>query len=61
MTYTYTFGAGEWIEWNGSATFNVYMNYENVDCFTLYSATPENWRDIASAWMLNMYENNVAK
>ena len=39
------------VEWNGSATFNVYYCGENVDCFTHYGATPDNWQDIAVEWV----------
>lgn len=39
------------IEWNGSATYNVWQGMENVDCFTNYSATTvAEAREIAEAW-----------
>lgn len=39
------------VEWNGSATFNVYYCGENVDCFTHYGATPDNWQALAQEWV----------
>jgi hypothetical protein len=40
------------IEWNRSATFNVYRDEENVDCFTNYSAkTIEQAQAIADEWL----------
>jgi hypothetical protein len=55
----YTFAQGEYIEWNGSATFNYYMNDKNVDCFTYNGATEDTWREIARNWLLeNVYEVN---
>lgn len=54
------------IEWNGSATFNVwqsgitadgYVN-ENVECFTHYNVeSVEHARQIADAWWVENSEN----
>ena len=39
------------VVWNGSATYNVYYCGENVNCFTNYESTPDNWREIAESWL----------
>lgn len=39
------------IEWNGSATYNVWQGMENVGCFTNYTAkTVAEAREVAEAW-----------
>jgi len=41
MTIVYTSSVDDlYIEWNGSATFNVYGGGQNIECFTVYG--PEN-------------------
>ena len=40
------------IEWNGSATFNVFTGGKNVDCFTDYSCkTTEQAQKSANEWL----------
>ena len=40
------------IEWNGSATFNVFNGGKNVNCFTDYSAkTKKQAQVIADEWL----------
>ena len=40
------------IEWNGSATFNVFNGGKNVNCFTDYSAkTMKQAQAIADEWL----------
>ena len=40
------------IEWNGSATFNVFNGGKNVNCFTDYSAkTMEQAQKSADEWL----------
>ena len=45
------------IEWNGSATFNVFNGGKNVNCFTDYSAkTMEQAQVIADEWLEEQLE-----
>ena len=45
------------IEWNGSATFNVFNGGRNVNCFTDYSAkTMEQAQVIADEWLEEQLE-----
>ena len=45
------------IEWNGSATFNVFNGGKNVNCFTDYSAkTTEQAQVIADEWLEEQLE-----
>tara|TARA_Y100001951_G_C11219155_1_gene227662 strand:+ start:346 stop:606 length:261 start_codon:yes stop_codon:yes gene_type:complete len=45
------------IEWNGSATFNVFNGGKNVNCFTDYSAkTMEQAQKSADEWLEEQLE-----
>ena len=45
------------IEWNGSATYNVFNGGKNVNCFTNYSAkTMEQAQVIADEWLEEQVE-----
>lgn len=46
------------IEWNGSATFNVWQGMENVGCFMNFNVTsvPEA-REVAEAWWVENKED----
>ena len=46
------------IEWNGSATYNVFNGGKNVNCFTDYSAkTMEQAQVIADEWLEEQVED----
>ena len=50
------------IEWNGSATFNVFNGGRNVNCFTDYSAkTMKQAQDIADEWLEEQVEEEKTK
>ena len=40
-----------WISWNKSATFNVYFNNKEIDCFTDYVKHREQAIQSASDWV----------
>ena len=50
------------IEWNGSATFNVFNGGKNVNCFTDYSAkTMKQAQVIADEWLEEQVEEEKTK
>ena len=50
------------IEWNGSATFNVFNSGKNVNCFTDYSAkTMKQAQAIADEWLEEQLEEEKTK
>ena len=50
------------IEWNGSATYNVFNGGKNVNCFTDYSAkTMKQAQDIADEWLEEQLEEEKTK
>ena len=50
------------IEWNGSATYNVFNGGKNVECFTDYSAkTMEQAQVIADEWLEEQLEDEKTK
>jgi hypothetical protein len=48
------------IEWNGSATFNVFTGGKNVNCFTDYSAkTMEQAQKSADEWLTEQLQEEM--
>ena len=48
------------IEWNGSATFNVFTGGKNVECFTDYSCkTKEQAQKSADEWLTEQLQEEM--